>query len=176
MTRYWFPDNTVLCNFAAVDELAILETFLDGRGRWVEAVAAETAMSARVHQALVDLTWLGDPLEFDDPKTVGAVERIRRAVFGGTPDRATQHLGEAQTCWLLHNDRAYGESVWITDDRQAFDYGKRQGIRTLDTAGLVAEAVARTDLTRTSGWELLARMVDSGRDNVRLPPSPADLD
>jgi hypothetical protein len=34
MTLYWFPDNTVLCNFAAVDGLALLEQILRGRGRW----------------------------------------------------------------------------------------------------------------------------------------------
>lgn len=175
MTRHWFPDNTVLCNFAAVDALQLLETFLDGRGRWVEAVAAETLTSARIHPALSTVTWLGDPLEFDEDKAITEIERIRRAVFGGTADRPTQHLGEAQTCWLLHNETAYADSVWVTDDRQAFAYGQLQGIRTLDTLGLVIEAVARTDVTRADGWDLLARMVDAGRDNVRLPTSPTEL-
>ncbi|MCG3039466.1 hypothetical protein L7D48_02570 [Streptomyces sp. S1A] len=43
----WFPDNTVLCNFAAVDRLSLLEKVLDGRGRWTQAVAAEAGRSAR---------------------------------------------------------------------------------------------------------------------------------
>lgn len=38
-----FPDNTVLCNFAAVDQLSLLRNWLLDRGRWSEAVAAEAS-------------------------------------------------------------------------------------------------------------------------------------
>jgi predicted nucleic acid-binding protein len=47
VSLHWFPDNTVLCNFAAVDALTLLEQVLDGRGRWVEAIAHEAKQSAR---------------------------------------------------------------------------------------------------------------------------------
>ena len=40
---YWFPDTTVLRNFAAVDRMQLLEDLLRGRGRWAEAIAAEVA-------------------------------------------------------------------------------------------------------------------------------------
>lgn len=33
-----FPDNTVLCNFAAIERLDLLIGWLRGRGRWTEAV------------------------------------------------------------------------------------------------------------------------------------------
>jgi hypothetical protein len=60
----------VLCNFASVDRLSLLEKVLDGRGRWTQAVAAEAEQSARfwpkLHQVPVD-GWLGDPIEIDDP-------------------------------------------------------------------------------------------------------------
>jgi hypothetical protein len=46
VTIYWFPDNTVLCNFAAVNELPLLRKILDERGRWVDAVADEARRSA----------------------------------------------------------------------------------------------------------------------------------
>ncbi|MGH3277686.1 MAG: hypothetical protein ACRDNW_00920 [Trebonia sp.] len=41
MTEHLFPDNTVLCNFAAVNRLDLLKSVLGGRGRWTEAVAYE---------------------------------------------------------------------------------------------------------------------------------------
>jgi hypothetical protein len=175
VTRFWFPDNTVLCNFAAIQELDVLAVFLDGRGRWVEAVAAETTESVKFYPQLAEINWLGDPIEIDDPQIIEKVESIRRAVFGGTARQPRKHLGEAQTCWLLYNEGNLRESVWITDDRQAFTYGERQGIRTLTTVDLISEAIARADLTPASGWELLARMVDAERDNIRLPRSPRDL-
>jgi hypothetical protein len=49
MTWYWFPDNTVLCNFACVDSLPLLEKTLRGRGRWTDAIAFEAAQSSRVY-------------------------------------------------------------------------------------------------------------------------------
>ncbi len=87
MTEFLFPDNTVLCNFAAVDRLDLLKSVLNGRGRWTEAVAYEASRSARMLCPLRDLAesgWLGEPLEIVDNSDVQTVERIRRAVFGGT--------------------------------------------------------------------------------------------
>ena len=46
MTEHLFPDNTVLCNFAAVNRLDLLRSVLGGRGRWTEAVAYEASRSA----------------------------------------------------------------------------------------------------------------------------------
>ena len=36
MVQGLFPDNTVLCNFAAVERLDLLRDWLRGRGRWTE--------------------------------------------------------------------------------------------------------------------------------------------
>ena len=52
MTDYLFPDNTVLCNFAAVNRLDLIKSVLDGRGRWTEAVAYEASRSASKLPAL----------------------------------------------------------------------------------------------------------------------------
>ena len=89
MTEFLFPDNTVLCNFAAVDRLDLLKAVLGGRGRWTEAVAYEAGSSARVLPALRGLGgsgWLDEPIEIVEDCDVLAIERIRRAVFGGTED------------------------------------------------------------------------------------------
>ncbi|MEU7743546.1 hypothetical protein [Nonomuraea sp. NPDC049158] len=86
MTHYWFPDNTVLCNFACVSRLDLLESILRGRGRWAEAIAYEASRSARVYPELNSVArdrWLGDPIEIDDQGDVEQIERIRRAAFGG---------------------------------------------------------------------------------------------
>ena len=66
-----FPDNTVFCNFAAVERIDLLIAWLRGRGRWCETVHHETTRSARCLSALTQLTGngspLGDPIIIDDP-------------------------------------------------------------------------------------------------------------
>ena len=53
-----FCDTTVLCNFASVRRLNLLESILAGRGRWVAAVAYEverhTGLSVRAVDVHVD--------------------------------------------------------------------------------------------------------------------------
>jgi hypothetical protein len=50
-----FPDNTVLCNFAAVSRLDLLRNWLRGRWRWCEAVAREAAQSSAFLPDLVNI-------------------------------------------------------------------------------------------------------------------------
>ena len=71
MTVAVFPDNTVLCNFAAIDRVDLLATILRGRGRWVEAVAYEAERSSRYLPGLRRIAregWLGEPIGIEDPK------------------------------------------------------------------------------------------------------------
>ena len=66
MTEAFFPDNTVLCNFAAVDRVHLLRSVLGERGRWTEAVAYEASRSAAHLRALAGLAvdgWLSEPVE-----------------------------------------------------------------------------------------------------------------
>lgn len=178
MTTWWFPDNTVLCNFAAVDRLPLLAKVLDGRGRWTEAVAHEARQSAshlpRLRTLLQD-GWLGDPIEITDEAEHAAVELLRRTVFGGRGHRPTQHLGEAQTCVLITQRREYRHSVWITDDRDAGRYARGRGITTRETYDLVREAAVAHLVSAAEGHRLLQRMTASGRYLHRTSHRPEDL-
>ncbi|MEU8570671.1 hypothetical protein AB0C51_20380 [Streptomyces pathocidini] len=175
MTTWWFPDNTVLCNFAAVERLDVLEKVLDSRGRWTEAVAFEARRSAR---HLRDLTtvfadgWLGEPVEISRPADVRRVETIRRAVFGGVRGRPLQHLGEAQTCHVIEQWDEFHGAHWISDDRDAFQYARRRGIRALQTTDLVHIAATRGILPPPDGHALLTAMVTAGRRLHHFPPKP----
>lgn len=118
----WFPDTTVLRNFAAVDRLDLLESLLRGRGRWVEAIAAEVADASGTHPNLRSIAiggWLGDPIEVADPTLIASIERVRRAAFGGASSNPRQHLGESQTLILIKQGGDYSGSWWITDDKLA---------------------------------------------------------
>lgn len=173
--RYLFPDNTVFCNFAAVRRLDLLETVLNGRGRWTEAVAAEAAASANHLPALRGLEQagrMGEPLAVTDDADVLAVNRIRRLVFGGTDDKPRQHLGEAETCHVLKHWAEFAGSWWITDDQEALRYARRQGIVSYETIDLMAKGVNDGDIGEGEAFSLMEQMVASGR-SLRQPATPS---
>ncbi|WP_083501656.1 hypothetical protein [Sphaerimonospora mesophila] len=176
MTWYWFPDNTVLCNFAAVDELQLLRRILRERGRWTEAIAYEVSRSAQFYPDLRSVAsdgWLGEPIEIDIDDAQ-QVERVRRAVFNGKQQEPLKHLGEAQTCHVIRNWPAYAGSYWITDDYDAQEYARNIGITTRDTAELISEGVNDGCCSRSEGYKLLQLMQQRGR-SVRVPRSQANL-
>lgn len=105
MAMIIFPDNTVLCNFASVHRLDLLKEWLRGRGRWTEAVENEARNSAAYLPDLVMLLhdrWLGEPIEITDESSISQIQAIRRSVFGGLPSMPRQHLGEAETCFIIN--------------------------------------------------------------------------
>jgi hypothetical protein len=177
VTTWAFSDSTVLCNFAAVRRLDLLQSVLLGNGRWTEAVAYEVERSSRVHNDLATIArqgWLGDPIEVAGEADSAQVERIRRAVFGGTELQPLQHLGEAQTCHILQRWPTFARSWWISDDQEALRYARFQGFPTRDTADLVGMAVENGDASRERGFELLQEMSSQGR-HLRLPLSAEEL-
>lgn len=142
MVQGLFPDNTVLCNFAAVERLDLLRDWLRGRGRWTEAVEHEAGLSSGHLPALrevLDGGWLGEAIEvFDDD-----VEKIRRHAFGGPTAQPRKHLGEAQTCVLILNHAEFAGSWWLSDDTDAVEYAQRRGITTYRTIDMAALGVHR---------------------------------
>lgn len=172
-----FPDNSVLCNFAAVHRLDLLRDFLRGRGRWTAAVAAEAQASERHLPALRTIAtegWLGSPIDVDDVDDIRAVEVIRRHVFGGPASRPTQHLGEAQTCHVVATWSQFAGSVWISDDRESLSFAHSRGIHAWTTLDIMRAIVADGDLTDQAAFDLLLDMADAGR-GLALPDSPRDL-
>ena len=177
MTDYLFPDNTVLCNFAAVHRLDLIKSVLRGRGRWTEAVAYEASRSASKLDALRGLAadgWLAQPIEITRESDIRKINQIRRVVFGGTDQNPLKHLGEAQTCYVIKNWADFAGSWWISDDGEALRYAKFQGITTRETIDLMAIAVADGDITAGDAFHLMQRMAAADR-HLRLPKSAEEL-
>lgn len=173
-----FPDNTVLCNFGAVRRLDLLEGFLRGRGRWTEAVAYEAGRSSKhavpALSHIFESGWLGEPVEITDAAGMQHVEHLRRDVFGGTREAPEKHLGEAQTCHLLKEVAEWHGSWWVSDDGDALDFARKQGITTLETIDIFKHIVAEGDLTVQAASDLMQEMVMSDR-SLRMPSTPDDL-
>lgn len=175
MSTLLFPDNTVLCNYACVERMDLLEAVVAQRGRWTQAVFAEARQSAQVWpgmEPLMDQTLLGEPIEIEDARQV---DRIRIARLAGSALIPTQHLGEAETCYLIHNDPNYRDSIWITDDYDAFDFAKQLGIVTWDTRHTLESLIAMGDTTAIEAFDLLQQMYDQGRTPRRMPSHHREL-
>ena len=150
-----FPDTTVFCNFAAVGKSDLLGEFLRDRGRWTEAVMSEVEQSRGYLpdlQRVLEGGWMGEPIVLD----------------------STKHLGEATTCHIVRTRDEFKGAWWVTDDTDALQYARRQGITTMETIDLFRHAVADYDITADAAFALLLAMDAAGR-NLRLPSSPADL-
>jgi predicted nucleic acid-binding protein len=177
LSEFVFPDNTVLCNFAAVDRVSLLRAVLNGDGRWTEAVAYEARQSAqhlpKLAAVLAD-DWLGEPIEIVDDAETRRVEQIRRVVFGGLEDKPLQHLGESQTCFLIAESGRFDDAWWISDDREAVRYAKLRGITTRETIHLMNVAVVDGLITDRQAIADMRKMVEFGR-YVRLPKDTAEL-
>lgn len=170
-----FPDNTVLCNYAAVDRVRLLVELLNGNGRWTQAVHFEATSSARSLPALHELIQggsMGEPIEVFE---ADRIERIRRGWFGGSSDRPLEHLGEAETCYLIHNHGDFSGATWITDDHSAYDFGRQQGILTWDTFDTVQQLVGRYTISAQEGFDLLKAMWAAERTPRRMPNRWQDL-
>jgi hypothetical protein len=102
VSLHWFPDNTVLCNFATVGALALLEQVLDGRGRWVEAIAHEAEQSARYLPALAQV---GPPITTRD-----TADLVSEAIAYGCVGRDAGYR-------LLLDMRAAGRFLRVPDHR-----------------------------------------------------------
>lgn len=176
MAAALFPDNTVLCNFASIGRVSLLRDWLRGRGRWTDGVELEARKSAEhlphLHEVFID-GWLGEAIE-PTPEEEARIRSIRRVVFGGTEDAPLEHLGEATTCHLIRTRSEFSDAWWITDDRAAYDYAKRQTIIVRDTCDIFSDLIAEGELTPDNAFALLTAMSERDR-GVRLPPSANDL-
>lgn len=99
---------------------------------------------------------------------------MRRAVFGGADDKPLQHLGEAETCFVILEWDAFGGSWWLSDDRESLRYAGFRGIVTRETFDLMSMAVVDGGIAEREAFDLMTLMVDKGR-SLRLPRSPSEF-
>ncbi len=67
------------------------------------------------------------------------------------------------------------DSLWITDDEAAFDFGQARGILTWDTRSLLDRLIADHELTVSDGFALATAMQDADRTPRRAPSSAREL-
>lgn len=140
----FFPDNTVLNNFAIIHLMDELGLLIGGRGCWCATVAGECAKGA-AKPGLEEMAKapgiFGDALypagaEFSDTQIIR-----ERMLKPGDADAA--HLGEAETIAIITRRQLTG--FFVTDDRDAGREAKAEGIKVVTT------------------WDILRLMVRGGK-------------
>jgi hypothetical protein len=111
---YFFPDNTVLINFAIIEQMPLLRGLLLEKGTWVAAVAAECEQSARTGLyplalgtagAIMTETLVPTRTEMADARTI-------RNDIASANEPFPKSYGEAQTLAIItSSERA---QVWVS--------------------------------------------------------------
>ncbi len=161
---HWFPDNSVIVNFGRIDRLDLLKSYLRDRARVTQAVSREITDSTNIVPAMQFLDqqeWFGDPIRVVGD--VGRVEGIRRHVFGGSRNEPRKHLGESETLYIIQFDTEYSDSVWITEDKSAYDFAKKNSIITRNTFEVFKELCAFGELTKEAAFDLMESLFQMER-------------
>ncbi|MGH8527029.1 MAG: hypothetical protein ACREXY_23340 [Gammaproteobacteria bacterium] len=169
-----FFDANTLINFAVIDRLDILGRRYEGCAAWTDGVQFEVkrgVQSDRRIQRVLDVPWLGSPVEIEGVADLTRVELLR-ACLSGSSSRPTKHLGEAQTIFLL--ETSYESSIFITDDRPAADFARRRGLSVMDSVDVLRECYWKGEVGCPEAYDLLVEISHQGR-GVRVPTHHSDV-
>jgi predicted nucleic acid-binding protein len=169
---FWFPDTTVLCNFAAVDRLDLLREFLGERGRWAQSVEAEVHLAVGHLPGLsvvIADAWFPTSIPADLPGEPERVQTFRRVRLFGDPAKPREHLGESETFVLIEGREEFRGSTFLTDDHEAFRVVGRLGVAVKDTWDVLAALVAWNSISAQEAFDITVAMEAAGRELRRLP-------
>jgi predicted nucleic acid-binding protein len=168
--QFYFPDNSVLINFAVVDSLELLIAYLCGRGRVTQAVAAEIKKSIeRVpHLREFDVErHCGRPIELTTEADGRAVLQLRKR-FASRNDPPTKHLGESETLHVISTRNEFATSRFLTEDRDAYRVAGSMGVLCSNTMQVFQYLVARGELDSAEAFALLQLIAESPFDRTLL--------
>jgi predicted nucleic acid-binding protein len=175
----WFPDNTVLCNFASVSRMDLLHEFLGTHGRLAQSVEAE-ARASIAHWPLVEVVfrdgWFPPGVAAARSGEPERVETFRTVRMFGDPMKPLEHLGESETFVLIQGRDEYRGATFITDDHDAYRVVGRLGVNVKDTVDVLQHLVGWNSLTASEAYDLTLEMEFRGRELRRLPQSSREFE
>lgn len=177
---YFFPDNTVMINFAIANRLDLLRVYLTDHGRVTAAVLREIRTSAGMvpHLNSVDTeSWFGAGIDVTSDADIRAVENIRTNRFGGARNDSLKHLGESQTLHVMSSTPEFGSSKFLTDDSDAYRIAEKFGIVRRHTVEIFRELVAFREISAQDAFEAIVSIRESKYDRHLLehPTSARNL-
>lgn len=177
--QYFFPDTTVLINFAVIGRLGLLAMYLRGCGRMTQAVRGEIRRSAERVPNIVGLDFdaeFGKSIVLDTDSDIRGVQNLRKR-FARRGDAATKHLGESETLHVMTTREEYRMSRFATEDRAAYEMAAHLGVLRHTTMEIFQELVANGNLDLEEAFSLVEAIESSRyeRTLLRRPNRPQDL-
>ena len=162
-------DACTLETFAVTGRLDLLKSHYGVRARWTETIRYEVRrglLEEPRNQAVLDATWLGEPLDVDfDPESLRRIEQIRRGL-GGTKRESMKHLGEAEVIYYLETNAP--DWLFVSDDRTAVDFARNRHLNAIDTRQVLTDCYISGEIGCPAAFDLLREMRAAGR-GVRVP-------
>lgn len=170
MTRYVFPDNTVLVNFTLVDRHDLVEWIVRDQGAWGITVCRECARGAKVPGQGGMSRWRD---LFGKPLAPTALELADAQVFAQQMRKPGEngpgkHMGEAETVAIVTR-RELG-ATFLTDDNDARRLARSQGLKVVSTRWIIAMAEVFGKIGPDEAQSLLEHLETRGR-HLGEPPS-----
>lgn len=168
-------------NFAAIDQLPHLRSYLGERGRVSQAVEREIQKHSRnfPHLDEIDITeWFGTAIRVKGKASAEAVDKIRRFQFGGEESEPLRHLGESETIHLLTTDREQASSTMLTEDIDAYNISVGRSIVTKSCRDVFETLVARHEISSADALSMMIDIRDSPlqRGIMNMPETAAALE
>ncbi|WP_396290236.1 hypothetical protein [Curtobacterium sp. KT1] len=174
MNVWFFPDNTVLINFAYLHRMDLLGRLVK-KPAWCATVAYECSRSSS-EPDLEDLAAapgiFGEPL-FPETQAEQSLTQIYRMQLSRPGDAPTKNLGEAETLAIIHSRRM--KAVFFTDDAgpSALLAGTEERpplVQTASTWGLLRAAFKAGFVDADTLWSYVSLLRSKRR---HVPPGRA---
>jgi predicted nucleic acid-binding protein len=165
----FFPDTTVVSNFALIGKMSLLKKIVGRNGSWCATVASECAKGAMIpglERMQEAGAIFGGPLFPDAAEHVDVILLQEQMKQPGDGD--TAHLGEAETLTIISRRQLH--AAFITDDRAAARQANLHDIPTYTTWHILKLAVATRLMTEAEFFAAYETLVAAGRGH---PPCGA---
>lgn len=149
-------DTGPLSAFAVIQRLDLLEERYSGEATWAVEVWNEidrgTSKLPELN-AVLEATWLSEPIRLSEPDDLALMELLRWALGGSRSDFLI-HRGEAATITIAFRRQ------WtaVVDDLDARRLAKAKDVEILGTLGILKALARDAVLSSAEAWELFVEM------------------
>ncbi|WP_307297340.1 hypothetical protein [Microbacterium natoriense] len=151
-----------MSNFALIDQMALLETLVNGNGAWCATVASECSTGATkpgLEKMAIARSIFGEPIYATPAEHVDII--VLQDQMRQPGDRDTAHLGESETIAIIISRQL--RAAFVTDDRDAQRQAALRGIPVYSTWHILKLGVATGHLTSEDFLAAYQTLVDADR-------------
>ncbi|MGH3428965.1 MAG: hypothetical protein ACRDQZ_15605 [Mycobacteriales bacterium] len=162
--RTFVVDTCTIINFTAAARLDLLESALEGRGRWTESAADEINRAIDHWPALWTIPvvdWRGEPITPGRAGDTDDVFRLQRQL-GGTRREPRKHLAEAEAIHLVLCYPEFASAIFLTDDRSAADLAAKRGVKSWTSPDVLSVAYRNGRIGCSAAYEVLLDIEQAG--------------